>query len=312
MKVLLWLLSYIFHSSAFHRFLLSIGILDPLELNLITGININPANTYVGGLPTITEEGNSSFSSHLRSRNESSEKPPLKDLNDKRLTTLKEYNSDKPSCSVGNHDSLPHHKVPSLVPCCHSYLDLFHLSVVSIHALFAVFQIYCSQVTNKVLSINQNIHRSGSKVDGCLKTLAASSSYPFCAKQYENFTFTKMTQLGLNFDILLIISLNSCTLKRPANSNTLKTAKKEAKLPKLPISKRQSCFSATTKGSLAPNQLRHNMIPKPSKCWSILEHVSIPGDWSNTNLLGAWVCLSFLFFFLQLQMFRRTLSWKAP
>ncbi|KAI3776197.1 hypothetical protein L1987_45969 [Smallanthus sonchifolius] len=60
------------------------------------------------------------------------------------------------------------------------------------------------------------------------------------------------------------MSLNSCTLKRPANSNTLKTAKKESKLPKLPASKPGSCFYVTTKGSMAASQLRHNLIPKPT------------------------------------------------
>nr|GEW80078.1 hypothetical protein [Tanacetum cinerariifolium] len=56
----------------------------------------------------------------------------------------------------------------------------------------------------------------------------------------------------------------AASLKRPANSNILKTARKESKLPKLPSSKPGSCLSVTTKGSTTASQLRHNLIPKPT------------------------------------------------
>ncbi|GJY60704.1 hypothetical protein Tco_0461361 [Tanacetum coccineum] len=93
---------------------------------------------------------------------------------------------------------------------------------------------------NKILSTSRtNIARP--KVEGGSKPLAASS-YPF----------------------FLFMSLNSRTLKRPANSNILKTARKESKLPKLPSSKPGSYLSVTTKGSTTASQLRHNLIPKPT------------------------------------------------
>nr|GEV05437.1 hypothetical protein [Tanacetum cinerariifolium] len=49
-----------------------------------------------------------------------------------------------------------------------------------------------------------------------------------------------------------------------ANSNILKTARKESKLPKLPLSKPGSCLSVTIKGSTTSSQLRHSLIPKPT------------------------------------------------
>lgn len=86
---------------------------------------------------------------------------------------------------------------------------------------------------------------------------------------------------GIIFYIVLVISLNLCTLKRPANSNTLKTANKESKIPRLPISKPGSCSyanNATTKGSMATSQLGHSLIPKPSKCQCIWKHICISRD----------------------------------
>lgn len=90
-----------------------IGILDPRELNMITGIN---AYTCGRGLPTISEEGNSSFSSSSRYRNEpndieASKEALLKELHNKSHTSK--------GNRVGNHDSLPHHKV-----CWESFLKL--------------------------------------------------------------------------------------------------------------------------------------------------------------------------------------------
>ncbi|XP_023749216.1 uncharacterized protein LOC111897489 [Lactuca sativa] len=81
------------------------GILDPRELNMITGIN---AYTCGRGLPTISEEGNSSFSSSSRYRNEpndieASKEALLKELHNKSHTSK--------GNRVGNHDSLPHHKI---------------------------------------------------------------------------------------------------------------------------------------------------------------------------------------------------------
>ncbi|CAI9270865.1 unnamed protein product [Lactuca saligna] len=81
------------------------GILDPRELNMITGIN---AYTCGRGLPTISEEGNSSFSSGSRYRNEpndmeASKEALLKELHNKSHTSK--------GNRVGNHDSLPHHKI---------------------------------------------------------------------------------------------------------------------------------------------------------------------------------------------------------
>ncbi|XP_021970874.1 uncharacterized protein LOC110865855 isoform X2 [Helianthus annuus] len=170
------------------------GILDPAELTLITGID---ANTCGGGLPSISEEGNSSFSSDASCTNESnameaSEETPLKGLRDKNRTP-KGKNREKTDCSLRNHGSLLHHNV-----------------------------------THKVLSSDRT-NRGGSKLGGCSEPLSASS------------------------------------LKRPANSNTLKTAKRESKLPKLPISKRGSYFDATENASKAASQLRRNLIPKPTK-----------------------------------------------
>ncbi|KAL8211444.1 hypothetical protein R6Q57_005881 [Mikania cordata] len=83
------------------------------------------------------------------------------------------------------------------------------------------------KVTNKVLTSNRT-NRGGSKLGGCSEPLAASS------------------------------------LKRPANSHTLKAAKKGSKLPKLPISKPGPCFYANTKGSISASHLRHNPISKPT------------------------------------------------
>ncbi|CAH1435834.1 unnamed protein product [Lactuca virosa] len=81
------------------------GILDPRELNMITGIN---AYTCGRGLPTISEEGNSSFPSGSRCRNEpnhmeTSKEALLKELHNKSRTSK--------GNKVGNHDSLPHHKI---------------------------------------------------------------------------------------------------------------------------------------------------------------------------------------------------------
>ncbi|KAJ9542757.1 hypothetical protein OSB04_029263 [Centaurea solstitialis] len=171
-------------------FLHSIGILDPLELTLITGIN---ANTCGGGLPTISEEGNSSFSCDTQCTKgpkdeEISEGALRKELHDKSRTS--KVNGQKTGCLAGNHDSSPHRKV-----------------------------------THKFPPIDRT-NRGGSKV-GVPGPLAASS-YPF------------------------------------SNSNTLKTATKESKLPKLPMSKPGSLYSATTKGSTTASQLRHNLIPKPT------------------------------------------------
>ncbi|KAK9063056.1 hypothetical protein SSX86_016926 [Deinandra increscens subsp. villosa] len=165
------------------------GILDPLELTLITGID---ARACRGGLPTISEEGNSSISSDVRCTDESgemeaSEDAPLKEIRDKNRTTKE--NIEKTGCSMRNRGFLLHNKV-----------------------------------THKVLSSNHT-NRGWSKVGGCSEPLAASS-YPF------------------------------------SNSNTLKTAKKESKLPKIPISKPGPSFYGTTKGSMAASQLRHNLIPK--------------------------------------------------
>ncbi|KAF5803585.1 hypothetical protein HanXRQr2_Chr06g0273111 [Helianthus annuus] len=88
------------------------GILDPAELTLITGID---ANTCGGGLPSISEEGNSSFSSDASCTNESnameaSEETPLKGLRDKNRTP-KGKNREKTDCSLRNHGSLLHHNV---------------------------------------------------------------------------------------------------------------------------------------------------------------------------------------------------------
>ncbi|PWA74682.1 hypothetical protein CTI12_AA250280 [Artemisia annua] len=74
-------------------------------------------------------------------------------------------------------------------------------------------------------------------------------------------------------------NLNSRTLKRPANSNILKTAGKESKLPKIPLSKPGSCLSVTTKGSTTASQLRHNMIPKSNKCLYLYPYI-----WSTINV----------------------------
>ncbi|KAD5960355.1 hypothetical protein E3N88_11827 [Mikania micrantha] len=82
------------------------------------------------------------------------------------------------------------------------------------------------KVTNKVLTSNRT-NRGGSKLGGCSEPLAASS-YPF------------------------------------SNSHTLKAAKKESKLPKLPMSKPDPCFYANTKGSMSASHLRHNPISKPT------------------------------------------------
>ncbi|KAI3746224.1 hypothetical protein L6452_08648 [Arctium lappa] len=95
------------------HFLHSIGILDPLELTLITGIN---ANTCGGGLHTISEEGNSSFSSDTRCTKghkdkETSEEVLLNELHDKSRTRTSKVKGEKAVCSVGNHDSSPHRKV---------------------------------------------------------------------------------------------------------------------------------------------------------------------------------------------------------
>ncbi|KAK1421074.1 hypothetical protein QVD17_23162 [Tagetes erecta] len=167
------------------------GILDPHELTLITGID---ANTCGGGLPTISEEGNSSFSSEVRCTNQPNdvkayEEAPLKALRENNHTPKR--NKEKTGCSMRNSDSLPHNKV-----------------------------------THKVLSSNYT-NRRAPKIGGCSKAVAASS-YPFL----------------------------------PASSNTLKTPKKESKLPKLPGSKAGSCSYATTKSSMTASQLRHNPIPK--------------------------------------------------
>lgn len=126
-------------------------------------------------------------------------------------------------------------------------------------------------------------------------------------EQDKDFTFDKLTFFFyLNFDVLLIMSLNSHTLKRPANSNILKTANKDSKLPKIPMSKPGSCISATTKGSTTPSQSRHSLIPRPSKCKCILEHISTSG------LIFVYFLheffFSFFFFFLQPQIFRRMLG----
>ncbi|KAL4578686.1 hypothetical protein LXL04_014815 [Taraxacum kok-saghyz] len=180
------------------------GILDPRELNMITGIN---AYTCGRGLPSISEEGNNSFSSGRRSRNEpndmeASKEALLKELHDKTRTPK--------GNRVGIHISLPHHTV-----------------------------------THKVLSSDHS-NRAVSKVGGCSEPSPASS-YPFCDK---NFTFDNS-----------LTCLNSLTLKRP-NSTTSRTAKKEPKLLKLPMSKTGSCSSSITKSSITSSQLRHNMIPK--------------------------------------------------
>jgi len=80
-------------------------------LTLITGIN---DNTCGGGLPTISEEGNSSFSSDTQCTKgpkdkEIYEEALRKELHDKSRTS--KVNGQKTGCSVGNHDSSPHRKV---------------------------------------------------------------------------------------------------------------------------------------------------------------------------------------------------------
>ncbi|KAI3776198.1 hypothetical protein L1987_45970 [Smallanthus sonchifolius] len=87
------------------------GILDPLELTMITGID---ANTCGGGLSTISEEGSTSFSPDVRCANESidmevSEKAPLKELRGMNSTTKEKR--EKTGSSMRNHDSLLHRKV---------------------------------------------------------------------------------------------------------------------------------------------------------------------------------------------------------
>ncbi|KAI3723967.1 hypothetical protein L2E82_35731 [Cichorium intybus] len=82
------------------------GILDPRELNLITGIN---SYTCGRGLPSISEEGssNSSFSSSSKCRNEPND---MKASKEALLKELYDKNRTPKGNKVGNHDSLPHHK----------------------------------------------------------------------------------------------------------------------------------------------------------------------------------------------------------
>ncbi|KAI3518218.1 hypothetical protein L1887_06721 [Cichorium endivia] len=85
------------------------GILDPRELNLITGIN---AYTCGRGLPSISEEGssNSSFSSSSKCRNQPND---IKASKEALLRELYDKNHTPKGNKVGNHDSLPHHKTHS-------------------------------------------------------------------------------------------------------------------------------------------------------------------------------------------------------
>lgn len=92
-----------------------LGILDPYELTLITGINDKSRG---GELPAMSEEGNTSCSSASRCRCEPNDSEDYEEVLSKKLPdkscTLK-GKREKTGSSMGKHDSSSHHKVCSLV-----------------------------------------------------------------------------------------------------------------------------------------------------------------------------------------------------